>query len=174
LVGFRADRETAISVVAGQTRAFELELAVGCVNECVCVTGVQISHVNELLAADAVVHVRAGDAGEDEHDGCGATREAVVLGGTRFSQSGERIGGTFRLMGAERFMPGREYLLAVKSYGIKRPRVYVIFEKEVVGGRILGEDADLGIRSGMPIGEVLTRLRQVRESSVSTSSPPAR
>lgn len=175
LRGFTTDRETSITVIGGQTRTFELELAVGCVNECVCVTGVQISHVNELLAADAVMHVRVEDVGEDEHDGCGPPREAVVLDGARFGGSGERIGKTLLLKYAQKFQRGREYLMVVNVHGVKHPRVYATFTMEVVRGRVRGEDAaDLGIRSGMPIGEALTHLRQVRESSGPASSPPAR
>jgi hypothetical protein len=70
---------------------------------------------------------------------------------------------------------GREYLLVVNAWAVKHPRLYATFKREVVRGRIRGNDAaDLGIRSGMPIGEAVTHLRQVRESSGSASSPPAR
>ena len=38
------------------------------------------------------------------------------------------------------------------------------FEREIVGGRISGErKKELGIRGGMPVGEALTRLRELRE-----------
>jgi hypothetical protein len=163
LPGFNTDRETSIAVVAGQTRTFELELRVRCINECVCVTG-PISDVDRLLGTDAIVHVRVGVAGGDEHDGCGPTREAVVRSAARFGDRGERLGKTFRLMGAQEFGPSREYLLAVRVSGVKHPRAGATFIREVVRGRLRGEDAaEVGIRSGMPVGEAIARLREVLE-----------
>jgi hypothetical protein len=160
LTGFRSDSVHDIAVTGGQTRTIDLELEVGCVDE----PGIRIPDLDELLGADAIAHVRVGDVVEDEHDGCGTTHEAVVINAVRFSNAAQRISTTFRLLGTRRFDPGKEYLLFLSSYGAKHPRTVASFERAVVGGRVRGARAgDLEIRSGMPIGKALTRLREVRE-----------
>jgi hypothetical protein len=107
LAGFSPDSARDIAVINGQTRTIDLELEVRCFDE----QGIQVPDLDRLLAADAVAHVRVGDAGEDKNDGCGPTREAVVISAIHFTSAGQRIGETFRLMGAHRFERGKEYLL---------------------------------------------------------------
>lgn len=165
LAGFRPDEERNITIIAIQTRTITLELAVGCVEGGgLVVTGAD-SDLSKLLRADVVAHVRMGDAGEDLGDRCGPSREAVVLKALQLSTAGRSLGATIRVMGADRFERGKEYLVILGSVGgFKHPRVGAWFEREVVAGRIGGESAvDLDIRNGMRIEEALTRLQQVHE-----------
>jgi hypothetical protein len=159
----RDDQEAGIVVTGGQTRTINLELAIGCINGD-AVAGEPT--LDELLEADAIVHVRAGNTGKDEHDGC-APREVEVLAAVRFSDTGKRLGPAFQLLWGNRFERGKEYLLFLNAYDTrKRPRIFATsFEREIVGGRISGDhQKELGIRGGMPVEEALTRLRELREA----------
>ena len=163
LPGFATDEERDITITAGQTRTVALELYVLC-----CGDGgltVERSDLAKLLSADAIAHVRMGDAGEDLRDGYGPSREAVVLKAVLFSKAGQGLGATVRVMGADRFQRGKEYLVILGSNGgFKHPRVGVEFMREVVGGRIRGESAaDLDIHDGMRVEDALKRLQEIRE-----------
>jgi len=167
LQGFRAVTRDGLRAKAGETLIVELALKFGCFGNGVVLVG-QPPPIDELLTADAVVHVRITQPGQDRmaetEESCWVANEApaAILGVARSARPEWQTGVTVALSSTDfRLEVGSEYLMFL-TYDDVRQQFSIGYHYEIVGSRVRAfeQDGELGFLDGSPIDVALERLAE--------------